>query len=238
MSSISEKLGLFLKSNVHDLLDKAIDWNSMGAVRQRVRDLQEAKDKVRNEAAVAKSRLAAQQAETGHLQSVIDKSNKDIDLVLGDGDPLNDDLAVDIQKKVDQYTEQLESKRTDLQVAQQTADALAKASTVLSTKFEEAVRGMRKLEDLDRQTKAKTDAAKAIRSANDIAAAASGGAAGFDSAEARMRDKAAVANAQFDDAMSQTSSSTDDDVATVRARAAIAARRARTAGGSTGGAAR
>jgi hypothetical protein len=235
MASIIEKVTLFLKSNVHDLLDKAIDWNSMGAVRQHVRDLQEAKDKVRNEAAVAKSRLAGEEKQVEHFATCISKCQKEIDLVLTDGDDSNDDLAVDIQKKLGKFTEQLEAKKTDALLAKQTADALGKASNALNSRFEEAVGNLRKLENLERTSKAKSDAAKAIKSANDIAAAASGGAAGFDSAESRLRDKAAVADAEFDDAMSQNASSSNDDIATIRAKQAVAARRAKLAGGAASG---
>lgn len=231
---ILSKLRTITLGNLHELLDATINLNSMAAVKQHVRDLETASEQIDRSAAVAKGRVTQAQTEIAHVKEGIAKDNGKIDLILGDGDDSNDDLAIPIQKRVTAAEANLEDMNANLVTLQKTATALGQASAKLHAKTEEMIKQCKRLQDMERTTAAQEQAAGALKAAN--SAVASGSKASIDSVEQKIKDRAAEAGAVFDQQLAEATSSDDGAVEDIAAKQALAARKARLAAGKTGGA--
>lgn len=222
--SLASKVSTLIRGNVHELLDKLIDLNSMAAVKQHVRDLETASEQIDRNAAVAKGRVKQAEGEIAEIQKGIAKDNGKIDLILGDDDDTNDDLALPIQKRVKAAEEEVASKQEDLVTLKKTADALGQASAKLHAKTEEMIKQCKRLADMERTAAAQEQASSALKAAN--SAAAVGSKASIDNVAQKIRDRSAAAGAVFDQQMGEMASSGDDAVADIEAKQALAARKA------------
>jgi len=223
MATIFSKLRTIVMSNVHDLLDKTIDLNSVGAVRQHVRDLENARNEISNEAAVSDASLNVQAANMNDLATKIDTTNSNIDLILGDDDATNDHLAAPLEVRLMGYEQERDSLKEEMEATRQTAQSLKEARSKVDTKLAEMRSALRRLESTVRTTKAKEKAADALTSAADLG----NSAASVDSVTARIQKDAAIADSKFNQAMGSLSDSTDAGVVAAQAAERLKARRAR-----------
>ena len=210
MSSFMGKLRVVTLGAVHDLLDKAIDMNSPSALRQYVRDLEDALDKMRNEAAVQAGGVRTLKRETEEIQKTIAKNKNHISTLLAEG---KNDLArvtgqtvISLQKDVDRRT-------TDLENQEKSAQALDAAVEKLEEKHRQMVNQLRELERLDRDTKGKEQTAKALTAAESLLG--NGADISVDDIAGKMRARNDVASEKFDRAMGSINESTavDDETA-------------------------
>ncbi len=227
MATLFGKIRTLTLSNLHTLLDKAIDLNSVGAVKQHIRDLEEAKEEIADEASIAKGRVSSADKEMAALKAKIAATNENIDAILNDGDPSNDHLAEKLDVKLQDYEKTLQGGQEEYDTLKKTADALAQAADKLTSKHAEMMSNLKRLEQLERTAAAKSKAAAALNAAAKVTAGA--GEVSVDNIEARLRDKANVADAKFDRAMGDLNSQDDTDVASALAKSRIAARRAKLA---------
>lgn len=230
MATLFKKFRTFALSNLHTLLDKAIDLNSIGAIKQHIRDLEEAKEEIADEAAVAKGRVSAADKEMTALRAKIVATNENIDAILNDGDESNDHLAEKLDVRLQGYEQTLQGNQEEFDALKKTAEALAQATDKLNTKHGEMMRNLTRLEQLERTAAAKAKAAEALKAAAKVTAGA--GEVSVDNIESRLREKATVADAKFERAMGDLNSQDDTDVAAALAKQRIAARRAKLTGGS------
>src|SRR5512142_2884877 len=114
MASLWQKIRTLTLGNLHELLDAAIDLNSVAACKQYVRDLEEAKDKMRDQAAAARGRLGQSQAAVATLEHQIATDTEHAQLLLDDDDPSNDGDAQKLMEGVVQKQELLETKQAQL----------------------------------------------------------------------------------------------------------------------------
>jgi phage shock protein A len=229
MASIWQKIRTLTLGNLHELLDAAIDLNSVAACKQYVRDLEEAKDKMRDQAAAARGRFAQAQAAVATLEHQIETDTEHAQLLLDDDDASNDGDAQKLMEGVVQKQELLAAKQSELASNKQVSDALGEAVRKITAKHAEMVNNVRKLEALEQQTKAKEQASEALKAAGKIASSTDG--VSIDSAEQRLRDRAAAADAKFDDAMSDMSGgSVQESVQAAKAKQLIAQMRAKKTG--------
>ena len=233
MMSLFSKARTITLGNLHTLLDAALDLNSVGAVKQHVRDLEGAKAQIQGEAAKARGHVASAQGEVNAIELKIKTDEEHIDLILGDDDPTNDRVAEKLQVQVIGYQDELKDKLEQLAVAQKTAEALADATRKICAKHAEMVSTVRRLERMESTAKAKEDAAAALKQAGSAASAA--GEVSVDNIQQRMHDRSAVADEQFKDAMGTVSDSAEETVAQIQAKQMIAARRAKLAAAKNGG---
>lgn len=233
MAGLFSKLRVLTLGNLHELLDAAIDLNSVAACKQYVRDLEEAKDKISDEAAVARGRVGQVQGEVNALQAKIDLDTEHAQLLLDDDDASNDGDAQTLMERVVTNQETLEDRKSELETNKQTADALAKAAQTIVTKHAEMVRNVRKLESLERSTAAKEQATAALKAAGGAASAVDG--VSVDSAERRLRDRSVAADAQFDTAMGSVSDSVTESVTAAKAKKLLESMRANKAAAKSGG---
>jgi len=225
MASLLNKIRTFTLSNLHTLLDKAIDLNSTGAIKQHIRDLEEAKESIADEAAIAKGRVTSADKEIHGLAARIQTTNENIDAILNDGDPSNDHLAVPLDVKLQGYEADLKGRQGEMDVMKQTAEALAQAASKLDAKHAEMMQNLRRLEQIERTTQAKEKAAAALNAAGKLAAGA--GEVSVDNIQRRLQEKSDVADARFDRAMGEMNKQDEGDVAAVLAKKRLAERRAK-----------
>ena len=228
MASLFSKTRIAVLSNLHTLLDKVIDLNSIGAIKQHIRDLEEAKEQIADEAAIAKGRVTSADKETAQLKAKIAATNENIDAILNDGDPSNDHLAEKLDVKLQDMENTLAGNQEEHDTLKKTAEALAQAADKLSGKHAEMLSNLKRLEQLERTAKAKEQAAAALNAAGKVTAGA--GEVSVDNIEQCLREKSNVADAKFERAMGDLNSQDDGDVAAALAKSRIAARRAKLAG--------
>ncbi len=228
MASLFDKIRIFTVSNLHQLLDAAIDLNSVAACKQYVRDLEEGKNKIRDQAAAARGRLGQSQAAVATLEHQIQTDIEHAQLLLDDDDTSNDADAQRLMEGVVTKTELVETKKSQYATDKQVADALGDAVRKITAKHAEMVTNVRRLEALEQQTKAQEQATGALQAAGKIASGADG--VSIDNVEQRLRDRAAASNERFKDAMSDVSGgSVQESVTSAKAKQMIAAMKAKNA---------
>jgi len=198
--SLFEKLRIVTLGNLHDLLDKTIDLNSPSALRQYVRDLEEATNKLNTEAAVQTGQLRTMTREHDDLVSKIEQQKAVVAQLLKSTEPNAAELARGKAQLILTEQKQVDSLSQNLVTQKKTADDLAGAVIRLQNKHNEMVARVRELERIDRDSKAKEQAAHAIQNAGSILGTADTNS--VDDLQERMLRRNDVANASFDQAMS------------------------------------
>lgn len=210
-------------SNLHALLDAAIDLNSIPALEQHLRDLKDARDEVIRETASAKASLKLAEREAEQLETKAKTTDENIELLLGDDDPSNDHHAIKLQVKLDQLQEELAQKQEDIVTARTVAEQMEQAQSQIQSKLEEADDNLQRLKRASRAAAAKQNAADALNRAASLA-----GVDGprVDDIARRVEEQNAAADAELSVAMSGISDGAEDSVAIAKAKARIAERRA------------
>ncbi len=193
------KIRIVALGSAHDLLDKAIDLNSPSALRQYVRDLEDALDKLRNEAAVQAGQVRTMTRELGDLQHNIETETELVKRILAGTSPNKDTIARTKGTAIVGWQKEIPQRQQELEDQKKAATAIDEAVAKLDAKHTQMVQRVRELERIDRQTKAKESAASALSSSGGLV---SGGVdISIDSVEQKMRARKDVADEKFDRAM-------------------------------------
>lgn len=196
MSTFVAKLRAVTLGTVHDLLDKAIDMNSPSVLRQYVRDLEDAQDKLSTLAAEQAGGVRTYVREISELDAKIDVGKKTITKLLATGHP---DLAKIKGSEVLALQDQRKDKAAALDAQRTTSQRLDEAVSKLNGKHATMVVQLRQLESLDRDTKAKEQAGRTLQMAGRLV---SGGAdVSVDDISSKMRARNDVASEKFSRAM-------------------------------------
>jgi len=226
MATILQKFRTVLLSSAHALLDAAIDLNSVAAIKQHVRDLEGARDKIADEAAIADGRAAALKSDIIDLQGQKGTTGADIDSLLGNNNPSDDHHAMPLAERMIQFGEDIEAKQAELVEQKKLAAELEEAHAKISAQHGEMLRSLNRLESMERATAARNQAAEALKGVAKVTGAAS--AASVDNVTSRLRDQDAVAKARFDRALAGVGENGPADaVRASQAAALIAASRAK-----------
>jgi phage shock protein A len=202
--SFTQKLRLVVLGNINDLLDKTIDLNSPAALRQYVRDLEDATARMRNEAATQDGQLRILKREESDLQSDITTAKAVTQKILAGNDANKKTIAASKASEIVNMQARLIEKQNAINTQQTTSAKLDAAVASLDSKHTQILSRVRELERMDRDSKAKEAAATAVQAANKLV---SGGAdISVDDVQQRMRDRNDIASAKFDRAMSDTES--------------------------------
>jgi len=208
MATLMQKVRVVLLGHAHDLLDKSIDMSSPSALRQYVRDLEEALQQMETEGATQAGMCRTYAREKADLEAKIATTKVTITTQLSQK---KDDLARANAARVVQFQAQLEHKAHDLASQQEASAKTDKAIADLRLKHDTMVSRLRELENLDTDTKIKEKSAAALSAAGKLV---SGGAdLSVDSIEGRMRARNDVASEQFDRAMGTLSTPEDTETA-------------------------
>lgn len=193
--SLFQKLRTLTLGTAHDLLDKAIDLNSPTMIRQYVRDLEDAIGKLQSETAIQQGQLTTMKREKTQLETKINTDTETVKKYLvTDKESLK---ARSLAAVIVTEKKQLETINLDTQA--KVVEELTNTVTALQGKHDLMVARVRELERLDRDTKTKESAAKAITNAGSILNTV--GSKSVDDLQDRMQRRNDVANAKFDSSM-------------------------------------
>lgn len=227
MAGLFDKLRTTVLAAAHGLIDKSIDLNSIEVVRQHVRDLETAIGEGKGSYAAAVGYVRSLEREVAELETRISTTNNNIDLLLNDGDPSNDESAVKLEEDLVGLEETMAVKREELQSARQTAGEFAEVLDAMKARHRDMLQRVQQLAALERQAKTKTQAAAAITRAS--RAMGGGVDASVDDVEARIRRRADEADVLLEQANASMTDTPEQDVRRAHALARIQARRNRMA---------
>lgn len=227
MASLFQKARIAALSAAHNLMDKVIDLNSIGAVKQYVRDLESGLEDLEDASAVAAGHVRTVQRDADQLRSQINELNTNIDFILSDSKPENDYLATPLEARLIGLEQRMSTKNEELEAAQKTSKALVEATAALRAKHQGMVAQIQRLEAMDIAAKAKEKAADAIQQAGRIAS--SGGDVSIDAVSDRIQRRADVADARFERALGDMTDTVEKDVVVAQAQARLEARKAKLA---------
>jgi len=84
MAGLFQKARIAALSAAHSLMDKVVDLNSIGAVKQYVRDLENALEDLEDASAAATGHVRTVQRDADQIKSQIQELNQNIDFILSD----------------------------------------------------------------------------------------------------------------------------------------------------------
>ncbi len=227
MAGLFEKARIAALAAAHKLLDKTIDLNSVEAVKQYARDLEKALEDLEDASATASGHVRSLQREAEQLTYQIKELNQNIDFVLSDNRPENDHLATPLEARLIGLEQRIGSTSEEIIAGEKSAQALSEATSTLRTRYQSMVQQIQRLEAMDRATKAKESAVKAIRQAGKIAA--TGADVSVDAVSDRIQRRADVADARFERALGEMTDQVKKDVVIAQAQARLEQRKARLA---------
>ena len=223
MTGAFQKVRVLVLGNVHALLDKAIDLNSVEAIKQNIRDVETALKDIGNVAAIQVADVRTLTRECHELDARAKDLDATITAILSDDDPLNDHLATERQVELETTTAELKGKAEELEAAEKASTELNFAVRSLASSHTQSLGALRGLESMERNAKAKESAAVSLAKAAAIAGAA--GSVSVDDVERRLRARKDVADVKLERAMGQFSDVSGKTEATARAEVAIKARK-------------
>lgn len=224
MQSILAKLRVITLSNIHTLLDYVKGLNTIGEFDQYVRDLRTARDQLDDQAAASRGRkkFLEQQIATNTARAEV--ADKNIDLLLGDGDPTNDRLAVPLQIQLDAVNAQIEAAKLELVGVDAQVTKFDDAVQRIDVRFTEAQAKLEALRAVEQGAKASEKAAKALEGID------LGSTPDTSGVEARMAERVAVADNALDRSLNRVSGAVGGVTSVeAAAEAALTQRRAKIA---------
>ncbi len=226
--SLWNKVRVGVLGKLHSLLDDVV--KTPEAYKQRIRDLESALADLNSAKYEATGSVTGYDRDILRLESENAKRQADIDLLLGDGDPSNDDAALQLQLDMEDDVAQLETLQSLRTTAQNNQAQIQQAVDQLERKRREMVSDLREMTLLTAATSAQTRAASAVEAA--VGASESAAGASVDSIKNQIQHDRDVAQARFDDVFGKLESTTSPAEAAklARAKAALAARQAAISG--------
>ena len=227
MAGLFQKARIAALSAAHALMDKVVDLNSIGAVKQYVRDLENALEDLEDASAAAAGHVRTVQRDAEQIRYQIKELNQNIDFILGDNKPDNDSLATPLEARLIGLEQRMSTKAEEIATGEKTSHALVEAVSTLRTRYQNMVQQVQRLEAMDKATKAKESAVEAIRQAGQITSA--GADVSIDAVADRIQRRADVADARFERVMGEMSDQVQKDVVIAQAQARLEQRKARLA---------
>ena len=227
MAGLFQKARIAALSAAHALMDKVVDLNSIGAVKQYVRDLENALEDLEDASAAAAGQVRTVQRDAEQITYQIKELNQNIDFILSDNKPDNDYLATPLEARLIGLEQRMSTKGEEITTGQKTSQALVEAVSTLRTRYQNMVQQVLRLEAMDKATKAKENAVQAIRQAGQITSA--GSDVSIDAVADRIQRRADVADARFERVMGEMTDQVQKDVVIAQAQARLEQRKARLA---------
>ena len=225
---IFDKVTLLVKATTHDLLNKAIDANSIPAHEQLIRDLEAA---IRSEstetikADVASKNLHLQ---VTSIQSHIDEFLAAIQANIDDGDPTNDHEQTPMMEHVEELETEIADIKSQEEAAAQNFQLLSTTLDKLKQRHKVMVQELNQLRRVTSQAKADEGALRTFQRVKDLTEGVDSASLGGALANAQVRSQ--VARAELQQAVGEIKDSPEALLAKSKASARIAAMRAAAAG--------
>lgn len=227
---IFDKVSLIVKSNVHDLLDRAIDANSIPAHEQLIRELEKAIQTESTEQIKAEVQVNSLHTKITAIQKQIDEFNASAETILSDDDPTNDSQAETLLNHVIE----LEGERDELAASEAATSENHKmlANTVekMRQRHTKLVKDLKELRRVTSQAKSDQTALNAVRKVNNLVEGVD--AAHLGGAIDRAKEKSAVARAELRQAVGTIQDTPEAILQRSQAQQRVAALKAKLSGQS------
>jgi phage shock protein A len=196
----------------HELLSKEINYNSIPALKQYVRDLEEAISRIQHEAAAAAGQTVTLKRQVGDLTHAIESDKAKISTYLTSNPP-QEAAAKQAGTRVISEQKQLVELQERLTAQTTQSSKMDEAVATLNAKHTEILTKVRALESKDRGAKDLAHATAAFKQASELANT-NGVDASIDNIGAGIEARNDAANVEFDRTLggfSGSSASTDPE---------------------------
>lgn len=165
MASLLEKTQTLIQANLHAMVDKALEANSVAVMKQYIRDAENNLDELEDAAATVGGEVKTMERKYKEYKKKGDQLDRNIDMLLMQG---KTDLARAAQNELNS-TRRLEEQYHEQWVRQQREyESLLNARLKLQAKLVTIRQEQRELESLLRLAKSKETTVKAIKSLDDL----------------------------------------------------------------------
>lgn len=165
MASILEKTQTLIQANLHAMVDKALEKNSVAVMKQYIRDAEKNLDELEDAAATVGGEVKTMERKYKEYKKKADKYDRNIDTLLMQG---KTDLARAAQNELNTNRRLQEQYHEQWVRQQREYDALKNARLKLQAKLVTIREEQRELEALMRLAKSKEKTVKAIKSLDDL----------------------------------------------------------------------
>lgn len=219
MASAVQKVRTIFLSNLHTVLDKALDWNDVGTLEQYARDLQQARDSLDDQAASLRSDVKTLPVEIAGLDARRKAADTNITALLSDNDPSNDHKAAPLEAQLMTLENQIGVKKTKLENARTEVVKFEDAVSKIDLKRAEVDGQIAVLRDMKDAATAKEKSAKLLSGVR------LSEMPNTDNIAERLRRKAAVADNRLEREIGRVTDSVADSTLDATVAARLAARR-------------
>lgn len=209
MASLLEKTQTLIQANLHQMVDQALEQNSVAVMKQYVRNAEKNLDDLEDAAATIGGESKTMERKYLQYKKEADKLDRNIDALLMQG---KTDLASAAQTELNSKRRLQEQYHAQWVQQQREYDALKDARLKLESKLKTIRQEQREMESLLKLAKSKEATVKAIKSLDDVMGMGDGDMARMgESIRARL-DKASAhsemyadrLNSQMDDALGKS----------------------------------
>ncbi len=168
MASLLEKVSTLIQANLHSLVDRALQTNSMAVIDQYIRDVDNNLDALEDAAATVGGQVKTIQRKRDELKKQMDDLDRNIDMFLTQG---KEDLARAAQSKMNSVKSIYETYAGQLDRQEKEYKSLLDARLKLQAKLTTIRQQREEMAALLDLAKAKEITNKAIKSLDDLAGA-------------------------------------------------------------------
>lgn len=191
---IFARVQTLVRAYSNNLLDQAVDMNSIPVLRQYIRDLEDAMDKTKHEAAVAAAHVTTLNSQAASLQDDITSNTNRAKAFLAKTPPDEVNARV-CAGHIHDSQEQLADIQTQIEAAKTNSASLDAVVGKLNTKHQAIMSQLRILESKDSTSRSLEQATASLKQAQSFTADGTG--ADVDSMTQKINARADVANEEF-----------------------------------------
>jgi phage shock protein A len=165
MASLLEKTQTLIQANLHEMVDRALEANSVAVMKQYIRDAEQNLDDLEKATATVGGEVKSLERKYTEYKKKGDQLDRNIDMLLMQGKP---DLAQAAQNELNS-TRRLQEQYHEQWIRQQREyEALSNARLKLQAKLKTIRQEQKEMEALLRLAKSKEITVKAIKSLDDL----------------------------------------------------------------------
>jgi phage shock protein A len=166
MATILEKAQTLISANLHGILDRALQANSLAVLDEYIRQAQDNLDDLEDAAATVGGQVKTLKRKAEEFERKAENLDRDIDMLLQRG---KEDLAIAAQRRLNGMQEMAKEYRDQWERQQSEYQSLLNARLKLEAKLTEIRQEREQLQALLELAKAKEITTKSLRSLDDIA---------------------------------------------------------------------
>ncbi|MAT99702.1 MAG: hypothetical protein CL608_21390 [Anaerolineaceae bacterium] len=165
MATLLEKVQTLISANLHEMVDKALETNSVAVMKQYIRDAERNLDELEDAAATVGGEVKSMERKYKEYKKKADQLDRNIDALLMQGKA---DLARAAQNELNSARRLQEQYHEQWVRQQREYESLLNARLKLQAKLQTIRQEQKELEALMRLAKSKETTVKAIKSLDDL----------------------------------------------------------------------